>query len=244
MLAKRRRRKQRFQKSPRIFLKFRTLRRRIPVPHHQQVHLVRGIAHLLQFEQRPRRRRTRAVHKLVPRIDAHLPNYVEFIAGTLFQRHLDRHLRTRKPQRLGERPVAVERLVSVLPLTENGIESPRVQQLPAAPLPNLEEIIAHPAFVDGLIQVSRPFQRLQHQTIHAEPFFVRISGVIIIDAQTARSGKTTQWRKKRKEKRSNNDRERSFHERNCTSNLIYVPGLISTALSFSKLMTSGLPPFA
>jgi len=84
----------------------------------------------------------------------------------------------------------MQRLFRRLPLSKHGVESARVQQLPAAALTHFKQILTQLTFVDGFVQIPRPLQRLQHYAIQAEPFVVRVSGVVIIHAQSARRRET------------------------------------------------------
>src|SRR5450631_1136485 len=110
----------------------------------------------------------------------------------------------------------MERLVCFPPLSEHGIESARIEQSPAAALTHFKQVVSQLTFIEGLGRIPRPLQRLQHHPIQAEPFFVRVSGVVIIDTQSAWRGKTWRGKTEDAKQKRGNSAERSFHDRNCS----------------------------
>src|SRR5271165_1791234 len=268
MLMKRRCCEQHLYKPPRVLFKLLPLLRGIAIAEQQQIHLRCRIAHLLQFHQLPRRRWARRIHKLVLRIDRRPPHLVEgaLAFGALFQRNINHARRTWKAQRLGKRTARMLRLVRCFPFSKHRTEAARIDQLPALPFPNLKQIVAQLALINRFGGIARPLQRLQHRAVEREPLVMGIAAVIVINPHGARGGKA----EKRKQKKSKNNADGSSHARNCTSpaggataalgrpnraklssgyeggihQRRYGPGVISTALSFSKVIVTGLPPFA
>jgi len=102
---------------------------------------------------------------------------METRALALFQRDLDRNVGAGKAERLRKRPVRMEGFFGLAPLSEDGIESARVQQLSALPVVNLEQVVAESAFVDCLRWISRPIQWFEYGAIQTEPFFFGVPGV-------------------------------------------------------------------
>src|SRR4030095_13290667 len=137
--------------APRVLLELSALGGRVAVSQDQKVHLLGRRTRLLDLEKSAPRRRGGGVDENVLWAQRERPDLVEGVLGVaLLEDDLDRALRRREAQRLGERPPDVLGLAGGLPLAVHGGEPAGVQDPIGLTADHLEEVLPEARGVERL----------------------------------------------------------------------------------------------